>query len=57
MRSKLFTFISVDEYKQAGGTITADLFADEGEGYADNPEILFKLVEEGLDKVELGYKR
>ncbi len=55
MRSKLFTFISVDEYKQAGGTITADLFAEEGEGYADNPEILYKLVEEGLAKAEQGF--
>ncbi len=56
MRSKLFTFISVDEYKQAGGTTTSDLFAEEGDGYADNPEILFKLAEEKLDKVELGYR-
>jgi len=55
-RSKLFNFISLDEYKQAGGIITSDLFADEGEGYADNPEILFKLVEEGLAKAELEYQ-
>ncbi len=31
-RSKLFRFVSIEEYKGAGGTITADLFAEEGEG-------------------------
>lgn len=50
--NRLFNFISLEEYGQAGGTITADLFAEEGAGYADNPEILFKLLEAKLEKAE-----
>ncbi|NCN86083.1 MAG: ParB/RepB/Spo0J family partition protein [Sphingomonadales bacterium] len=55
-QSKLFTFVSLEDYKEAGGTVTADLFAEDGEGYADSPEILFRLVEEKLAKVELNYR-
>lgn len=54
-KSKLFNFVSLEDYKNAGGTITADLFAKEGEGYANDPQILFKLVEGKLSKVEQGY--
>ena len=32
--SSLFLFAGLDAYRDAGGTITADLFAGEGDGYA-----------------------
>lgn len=54
-KSKLFRFVPLEEYKAAGGTITADLFAEEGDGYADNPDILFRLVEEKLAAIEEDY--
>ena len=35
--SGLFLFVGHDAYAAAGGTITADLFAEGGDGYADDP--------------------
>lgn len=32
-QSKLFTFVSLEDNKEACGTVTADLFAEDGEGY------------------------
>jgi ParB family chromosome partitioning protein len=46
---KLFKFIGIDAYRDAGGTITGDLFAHEGEGYADDPELVERLADEKLD--------
>ena len=48
-QNKLFKFIGMDAYRDAGGTITGDLFAEEGEGYADNPELVERLADEKLD--------
>lgn len=46
---KLFRFVGMDAYRDAGGTITGDLFAGEGEGYADDPELVERLADEKLD--------
>ena len=48
-KHKLFKFIGMDAYRDAGGTITGDLFAEEGEGYADDPELVERLADEKLD--------
>ena len=46
---RLFRFIGVDAYQAANGTITGDLFSTKGEGYADDPELVQRLVDEKLD--------
>ncbi|WP_323800159.1 hypothetical protein [Parasphingorhabdus sp.] len=51
----MFTFVALEDYKEAGETVTADLFAEDGEGYLHNPEVLFQLVEKKLAQVELRY--
>ena len=52
----LFLFVGHDAYVTAGGTITADLFADEGDGYADDPELVETLASTKLAEVEAGYR-
>lgn len=42
--SGLFVFVGEAAYIEAGGTFTRDLFAKEGEGYADNPELVEALA-------------
>jgi ParB family chromosome partitioning protein len=49
--NRLFKFIGMDAYRAAGGTITGDLFAQEGEGYADDPELVERLADEKLDQL------
>lgn len=46
---RLFRFVGMDAYAAAGGTITGDLFSTKGEGYADDPELVQRLVDEKLD--------
>ncbi len=52
----LFLFVGLDAYAAAGGTITADLFADGGDGYADNPELVETLATARMAEVEAGYR-
>jgi ParB family transcriptional regulator, chromosome partitioning protein len=52
----LFLFVGHDAYAAAGGTITADLFAEGGDGYADNPALVETLATAKLAEVEAGYR-
>ena len=42
--SALFLFVGHDAYVTAGGTITADLFAEDGDGFADDPALVETLA-------------
>ncbi|WP_454888837.1 ParB/RepB/Spo0J family partition protein [Sphingobium indicum] len=48
---RLFRFIGMDAYEQAGGTITGDLFSKDSEGYANDAELVQRLVDEKLDRL------
>ena len=48
---RLFRFVGMDDYQAAGGTLTGDLFAKEGEGYADDPQLVQRLADEKLDRL------
>lgn len=50
---RLFRFVGIEAYEQAGGTITRDLFDDAGEGYADQGELLAQLIDAKLDAARL----
>jgi ParB family chromosome partitioning protein len=52
----LFRFIGGDAYAAAGGTITRDLFAGEGDGYADDPALVETLATAKLDAIADGYR-
>ena len=52
----LFRFVGGDAYAAAGGTITRDLFAEEGDGYADDPALVGTLAEAKLDAIASGYR-
>ncbi len=54
--SALFLFIGHDAYAAAGGTITADLFAEGGDGYADDPELVETLATAKLSEIADGYR-
>ena len=54
--STLFLFVGHDAYVAAGGTITADLFAEDGDGYADAPELVETLATAKMAEVEAGYR-
>jgi ParB family chromosome partitioning protein len=54
--SALFLFVGHDAYVAAGGTITADLFAEGGDGYADNPELVEMLATARMAEIEAGYR-
>lgn len=54
--SALFLFVGHDAYAAAGGTITADLFAENGDGYADDPELVETLATAKLGEIEAGYR-
>lgn len=45
---RLFRFVGMDAYTGEGGTITGDLFSKE-QGYADDPKLVQRLVDEKLD--------
>ena len=51
----LFLFVGQDAYAAAGGTITADLFAEDGDGYADAPELVETLATAKMAEIEAGY--
>ncbi len=42
---RLFRFVGADAYSEAGGGITRDLFAKDGEGYADDPALVQQLAD------------
>ena len=52
----LFLFVGHDAYAAAGGTITADLFAEGGDGYADDPDLVETLATVKMAEVEAGYR-
>jgi len=52
----LFLFVGHDAYAAAGGTITADLFAEGGDGYADAPELVETLATAKMAEIEAGYR-
>jgi ParB family transcriptional regulator, chromosome partitioning protein len=54
--SSLFLFVGHDAYAAAGGTITADLFAEGGDGYADAPELVETLANAKMAEIEAGYR-
>ena len=54
--SSLFRFIGLDAYRGAGGSITADLFAEEGNGYADDPALVETLAMARLAEIEADYR-
>lgn len=47
--NRLFRFVGSDAYEAAGGTLTRDLFAKDGEGYANDPDLVQRLADEKLD--------
>lgn len=52
----LFLFVGQEAYAAAGGTITADLFAENGNGYADNPALVETLATAKMAEIEAGYR-
>jgi ParB family transcriptional regulator, chromosome partitioning protein len=52
----LFLFVGHDAYVAAGGTITADLFAADGEGFADDPALVETLATAQMAGIEAGYR-
>lgn len=44
---RLFRFVGLDAYEQAGGTLTIDLFKTDG-GFADDPDLVARLAGEKL---------
>jgi ParB family transcriptional regulator, chromosome partitioning protein len=54
--SALFLFVGHDAYVAAGGTITADLFAEDGDGYADDPTLVETLATAKMAAIEAGYR-
>ena len=48
---RLFVFVGIDAYREAGGTITADLFAEEGSGYADDAGLVEVLATQKLEQM------
>ena len=52
----LFLFVGHDAYAAAGGTITADLFAENGDGYADDPELIETLATAKMAEFVAGYR-
>ena len=49
-RDPVVKFVGLEAYEAAGGVVTKDLFAEEGdEGYVANAELLYRLAKEKLD--------
>jgi ParB family chromosome partitioning protein len=46
---RLVAFVGLDAYQQAGGTITRDLFSDEGDGYLDDKALVMRLATERVN--------
>ena len=54
--SSLFLFVGQDACVTAGGTITADLFAEGGDGYADNPALVETLATARMAEIAAGHR-
>ena len=54
--SALFLFVGTEAYAAAGGTITADLFAEDGNGYADDPALVETLAIAKMAEIEAGHR-
>jgi ParB family transcriptional regulator, chromosome partitioning protein len=54
--SALFLFVGHEAYVAAGGTITADLFAEGGDCYADDPALVETLATAKMAEIEAGYR-
>ena len=52
----LFLFVGHDAYAAAGGTITADLFAADGDGFADVPALVETLATARIAEIEASYR-
>jgi len=48
---RYFVFVGHERYTDAGGSMTADLFADDGEGYANDPDLVLSLAEARLQSL------
>lgn len=55
--SKLFRFVGLTTYQDAGGTITPDLFSEDGEGYADDAALVHELAQQKLDDIAERYRQ
>ena len=55
-KHRLFSVVSVEKYKEGGGTVTADLFDSDGHGYANEPEIFYPLVEAEFARLQEEYE-
>lgn len=53
---KLFQFVGAETYEAAGGSVTRDLFAEAGVGYADDPELVLSLATAKLDEIADSYR-
>jgi ParB family transcriptional regulator, chromosome partitioning protein len=54
--SAVFLFVGLEAFVAAGGTITADLFAEDGDGYADDPALVETLAVAKMAEIEAGYR-
>jgi ParB family transcriptional regulator, chromosome partitioning protein len=52
----LFAFVGLDAYQDGGGSMTADMFAEAGAGYANDPALVEQLASVKLAKIEADYK-
>jgi ParB-like chromosome segregation protein Spo0J len=48
--TKLMAYVGVDAYRAGGGGFEADLFAQDGAGIVENPELLRQLAEQRMDE-------
>lgn len=53
--SSYFDIVPLEEYLEAGGTLTQDLFSDKQAGYADNMELLWSLLRQHMERVREEY--
>lgn len=60
LSDKRVTFVGLDAYREAGGTVTRDLFSEREGGYLDDPLLLARLVNDKLSvaasEIEAGWK-
>ena len=54
--SALFLFVGHEAYAKARGTITADLFAEGGDGYANDPALVETLATARMAEIEAAYR-
>lgn len=47
--NRLAVFVGLDAYEAAGGTITRDLFSEDGDGYLDDKALVMRLASERVE--------